>query len=81
MNIKILGSSCPNCKTLEARVREVLVELGVQAEVEKVTDMRAIMSYGIMATPGLVIDGVVKSAGRIPSKADIAAWVNVAQAS
>ncbi len=81
MNIKILGSSCPNCKTLEARVREVLVELGVQAEVEKVTDMRAIMSYGIMATPGLVIDGVVKSAGRIPSKADIAAWINVAQAS
>jgi len=81
MNIKILGSSCPNCKTLEARVREVLVELGVQAEVEKVTDMRAIMSYGIMATPGLVIDGAVKSAGRVPSKADIAAWVNVAQAS
>jgi len=81
MNIKILGSSCPSCKTLEARVREVLVELGVQAEVEKVTDMRAIMSYGIMATPGLVIDGAVKSAGRVPSKADIAAWVNVAQAS
>jgi len=80
MNIKILGSGCPNCKALEARVREVLAERGVQAEVEKVTDMRAIMSYGIMATPGLVINGALKSAGRIPSKADIAAWISAAQA-
>jgi len=80
MNIKILGSGCANCNRLEALVREVVGELGIPAEIEKVTDYKEIMRYGIMATPGLVIDGSVKSAGRIPDKAAVVQWVISAQA-
>ena len=80
MVIKVLGSGCPNCKRVEAIAREVLKELGVEAPVEKVTDYRAIMAYGIMATPGLVIDEKVVSAGRIPSKAEVTSWVTTALA-
>ena len=80
MVIKVLGSGCPNCKRVEAIARDVLKELGVEASVVKVTDYRAIMSYGIMATPGLVIDEKVVSAGRIPSKAEVTSWVTTALA-
>lgn len=80
MNIKILGSGCANCNKLEALVREVVGELGVPADIEHVRDYKEIMKYGIMATPGLVIDGTVKSAGRIPAKADVVQWVISAQA-
>ena len=75
MNIKVLGSGCANCKKVEALTREVISELGVDAQIEHVTDFQKIMSYGIMTTPGLVIDGTVKSAGRIPSRAEITSWV------
>lgn len=78
MVIKVLGSGCVNCRRLEALVREVVGELGVPAEIEKVTDFREIASYGILATPGLVIDGEVKSAGRIPNKAELTTWVTSA---
>jgi small redox-active disulfide protein 2 len=78
MNIKILGSGCANCRKLEALAKEVVSELGVEAQVEEVKDFKAIMSYGIMTTPGLVIDGTVKSAGRIPSKAEITSWITTA---
>ncbi|MHB1416608.1 MAG: thioredoxin family protein, partial [Chloroflexota bacterium] len=61
--------------------KEAVKDLGVQAEVEKVTEYREIVSYGVMATPGLVIDGEVRSAGRIPSKAEISSWITAAQAS
>ncbi|MDA8220064.1 MAG: thioredoxin family protein [Dehalococcoidales bacterium] len=80
MVIKILGSGCANCRRLEALAREVVGELGVAAEVEKVTDFRKIVSYGILATPGLVVDGEVKSAGRIPNKAELASWLTTALA-
>lgn len=75
MNIKILGSGCANCKKVEALVEEVVSELSVAADVEHVSDYKEMMSYGIMATPGLVVDGEVKSAGRIPSKAEITSWI------
>ncbi len=80
MEIKVLGSGCANCKRLEALAREVVGELGVPAEIEKVTDFKQIMSYGILATPGLVIDGEVKSAGRIPNKAELSSWITSARA-
>jgi small redox-active disulfide protein 2 len=79
MNIKVLGSGCANCVRLEKRVVEVLDEMNLQADVEHVTDYKSIMSYGIMSTPGLVINGQVKSSGRIPSKDEIEAWVKAAQ--
>jgi small redox-active disulfide protein 2 len=78
VNVKILGTGCSNCKRLEALVREVAVAEHLQPEIEKVTDIPAIMAFGIMHTPGLVIDGDVKASGRIPSKAEVAGWLQTA---
>ena len=78
MVIKILGAGCANCKRLEAITQEVVRELSVPAEIQHVTDYKDIMSYGIMATPGLVIDEKVVSAGRIPSKAEVTTWITSA---
>ena len=66
--IKILGTGCPNCLKLEALVRETLTDLGLEAEIEKVTDIDEIMQWGIMATPGLVLNDSVVLSGRIPSR-------------
>lgn len=73
MNVKILGTGCPNCLRLEALVREVATGTGLSVEVEKVTDIAEIMSYGVMSTPGLVVDGQVKASGRVPGRAEVAA--------
>ncbi len=71
MKIQILGSGCPNCKKLEANAREAVSALGINAEIEKVTDIDQIMSFGVMMTPALAIDGVVKSSGKVLSKEQI----------
>lgn len=65
MEIKILGSGCPKCKKLEANVREALVNSGIDANIEHVTDFSEIVNYNIMSTPGLVVDGKVVSAGKL----------------
>jgi len=78
MEIKVLGPGCPKCEMVEKRVKCALAELGVAAAVEKVTDIKKMMSFGILATPGLVIDGQVKSAGRIPRDEDIKLWIREA---
>ncbi|HVA24760.1 MAG TPA: thioredoxin family protein [Chloroflexota bacterium] len=80
MNVKILGTGCSNCKRLEALVREVAAAQHLQPEIDKVTDIPAIMAYGIMHTPGLVIDGEMKASGRVPSKAEVASWLQAAAA-
>ncbi|NLI92554.1 MAG: thioredoxin family protein [Peptococcaceae bacterium] len=71
MIIKILGTGCSNCKKLEANAREAVKELGIEAAVEKVEDIKAIMAYGVMKTPALVVDEQVKIMGRVPSVEDI----------
>jgi len=71
MIIKILGSGCPNCKKLEANTQKAVAELGVEAIIEKVTDMGLIMDYGIMSTPALVVNENVLSYGRIPDVSEI----------
>ncbi|ABO49090.1 redox-active disulfide protein 2 [Desulforamulus reducens MI-1] len=71
MEIKVLGTGCQKCKEVEKLVREVLAEINVPANVEKVEDIAQIVQYGVMLTPGLVINGKVKVSGRVPNKADI----------
>lgn len=71
MNIKILGTGCSNCKLLEQNTREALKQLGREAEIEKVTEIQDIMSYGIMSTPALVLDGIVLVVGMVPSVNEI----------
>ena len=75
MMIKVLGTGCPKCKELENRTMNALAEINVPADVEKVTDIKKIMEYGILSTPGLVINGKVKSSGRIPRPEEIKAWI------
>lgn len=75
INIKILGAGCANCKRLEAVARKVIAARGVDAEIEKVTDFDEIVTWPILSTPGLVINDKLVSAGRIPSEAEIAAWL------
>jgi len=75
MEIKVLGPGCPKCGMVEKRVKNALAELGIAADVEKVRDIQKMMSYGIPATPGLVINGKIISAGRIPRVEEIKAWI------
>jgi len=75
MDIKVLGMGCARCRDLEQRVRKALAETGTAAEVEKIDDIQKIMTYRVMATPALVINGTVKSAGRIPSVEEIKTWL------
>lgn len=71
MEIKILGTGCPTCKTLEKATRQVVDEMGINATIEKEEDIMAIMAYGVMRTPGLVINGKVAVSGRVPSSVEI----------
>lgn len=71
MKIEVLGMGCAKCNKLEQEVREALRELGIEAEVEKVSDLGKISSYGVLMTPGLVINGAVCSSGKIPSTAEL----------
>ncbi|MFO7866387.1 MAG: thioredoxin family protein [Candidatus Aminicenantes bacterium] len=75
MEIRILGTGCPRCKEVEKRMMNTLAELNAGADVQKVTDIKKIAEYGVMGTPGLVINGKVKASGRIPSPEDIKKWV------
>ena len=75
LSIKVLGPGCANCKRLEASARKVVETLGIDAQIEKVTDYAEIMKYPILSTPGLVVNEKLVSTGRIPSEAEIAGWL------
>jgi small redox-active disulfide protein 2 len=75
MLIKILGTGCAKCNRLEQLTKESVAELGLTATFEHVTEMDQIMAYPVMSTPALVIDEVVKVSGRMPSKVEIAGWL------
>jgi small redox-active disulfide protein 2 len=76
--IEVLGSGCPKCQHVERVVREVVSAAGLEAEVRHVTDMAEIASRGVLSTPGLVIDGSVVIAGRVPSRDQVEAWLGIA---
>lgn len=76
--VKILGSGCANCKRLEQIVRQIVEKENMEAEILKVTDFDEIMKYPIFATPGLVINEKLISAGRIPSSAEVLEWLKTA---
>mgnify|MGYP001379601679 CR=1 FL=1 len=76
MIIKILGTGCPKCKKLEENARLAVNELGIEAAIEKVTDLNDIMDYGVMMTPALVIDNKVVSSGKLLAVADIKAAIS-----
>lgn len=75
MDIKVLGPGCPKCEQTEKVIKEALAEAGVSATVEKVKDTLKIAEYGVFGTPSVVVDGEVKSVGKIPSKEDVKKWV------
>jgi small redox-active disulfide protein 2 len=75
LTVKVLGSGCENCKKVESIARKVVVTMGLQAEVIKVTDWVEIKKYPILGTPGLVINEKLVCAGRIPSEAEVTTWM------
>lgn len=75
MEIKVLGTGCPKCKTLEKSTRDVIAQMGVEANITKEEDIMKIMEYGIMHTPGLVINGKVVVSGRLPSSKEIEQFI------
>jgi small redox-active disulfide protein 2 len=80
MNIKILGPGCAKCHTLDKMVREVVAENKIDATVEYIQDMRKILDYPILTTPGLVINEKVQCSGRVPSRDEILKYINAAKA-
>lgn len=78
LSIKVLGPGCANCRKLEEIAREAVASLGVAAEIDKVTDMQQIIDYGVLKTPGLVINGKLVSSGRIPTLQSVVDWIRAA---
>jgi small redox-active disulfide protein 2 len=74
-NVKVLGSGCSKCKVLEQRLQALKTEHSLDFDLVKITDLNEIISYGIMMTPGLVINGVVKSVGTVPKDSQLLQWI------
>ena len=79
MEIKVLGPGCAKCQQLERTVKEVVKELGIDVKVEDIKDIKKIMEYPILSTPGLVINEKLVFSGRVPSKAEVTAFITKAQ--
>jgi small redox-active disulfide protein 2 len=80
LKVEVLGPGCAKCKMLYGEAAKAIASLGLETELVKVEKLEEIMAYHIMATPALVIDGQVKSAGRLPSAAEITSWLTTAVA-
>ena len=80
MEIKVLGPGCAKCQQLERTVKEVVKELGIDVKVEDIKDIKKIMEYPILSTPGLVINGKLVVSGRVPNKAEVTTFITTALA-
>jgi small redox-active disulfide protein 2 len=80
MEIKILGTGCAKCHQLEQTVKEVIIEMAIDANINYIKDIKKIMEYPILTTPGLVINEKVVSSGKVPSKAEITSFITTALA-
>jgi len=80
MKIKVLGPGCARCQQLERTTKEVVKELGIDAEVEEIKDMKKILEYPILTTPGLVIDEKLVCSGRVPTKSEVTTFITTALA-
>lgn len=74
-DVKILGPGCPNCEKMKAMVREIVDTKGIEAQVTEVKEFKNIAAYGVLTTPGLVIDGEVMVSGRVPTRREIEDWL------
>jgi small redox-active disulfide protein 2 len=75
MEIKILGPGCPRCEATKKNVEEAVTEAGIEAKIEKVTGAMEIAKFGVFGTPALVVDGIVKCVGKVPTKDEIKSWI------
>lgn len=75
-DVKVLGSGCKRCETTEQMVRAEAAKLGVEVNVEKITDFAQIAGFGVVSTPGIVVDGKVVHAGGLPKSEDLAKWLS-----
>ena len=78
MNIKVLGPGCARCQQVEKAAREVVKELGIEATIEEIKDVKKIMEYSILTTPGLVIDEKLVCSGKVPTKAEVTTFITTA---
>ena len=74
INIKVLGTGCANCRNTQKLIEEVAQAKGIEIQLEKIEDLQQIMGYGVMSTPGVVIDGKVVHAGGVPARAKVESW-------
>ena len=75
MDIKVLGPGCAKCQQTEKAIKDVVSEAGIDAKIEKITDTMKIAEYGVFGTPAIVVDGEVKSVGKMPSNDEIKNWI------
>jgi small redox-active disulfide protein 2 len=75
MNIKVLGTGCTRCNTAEAVIKEAVAMSGVEAQVIKVKDIKEIAKYAVAVTPGIIVDGQIKSVGKVPSVEEVLNWI------
>ena len=76
MEIKVLGPGCPKCELTKKNVKDAVAEAGVNASIEKVTDIKEISKYGVFGTPAVIVDGKVKSVGKVPPTEEIKKWLS-----
>jgi len=75
LTLKVLGPGCENCERMEQLAQKIVDDLGIEANIEKITDMNQIIEYGVLTTPGLIVGDELVVSGRVPTEAEMAVWI------